>query len=124
MRIGTPENMSPEQIEGRDIDQRSDIYSLGIVLYEMVTGRSPFQGETPFGVAHKQKTEPPPDPRTFQPQIPEEFGAVILKCLAKDANARYQTAAAAQRITRLRRSRKFLVPALVVAAAAVLAAIF
>ena len=67
--IGTPEYMSPEQVEGKEADQRSDIYALGIILFEMVTGRLPFEGETPFSIANKQKTEPPPDPRKLNPQI-------------------------------------------------------
>ena len=60
--IGTPEYMSPEQVEGKEADQRSDIYALGIILFEMVTGRVPFEGETPFSIANKHKNEPPPDP--------------------------------------------------------------
>ena len=64
--IGTPEYMSPEQVDGKEADARSDIYSLGIVLFEMLTGRLPFEGETPLSVAVKQKSEAPPDPRRAQ----------------------------------------------------------
>ncbi len=91
--IGTPEYMSPEQVDGKDVDERSDIYSLGIILYEMVTGRAPFEGETPLSVAHKHKYEPPADPRKFNPQVPEDLSILILRCLAKDRAIRYQTAA-------------------------------
>ncbi|MBP1768181.1 MAG: serine/threonine protein kinase, partial [Candidatus Aminicenantes bacterium] len=84
--------MSPEQVEGRDIDQRSDIYSLGIVLYEMLTGRRPFEGDTALGVAVKQKSETPPDPRLLNPQISDELDRVILKCLEKRKESRYQSA--------------------------------
>ncbi len=91
--IGTPEYMSPEQVEGKEVDQRSDIYSLGIILYEMVTGRLPFDGDTPLSVAHKQKYEAPEDPKKLNAQIPDDLARVILKCLAKDGDKRFQSAA-------------------------------
>ncbi|MGB7296996.1 MAG: protein kinase [Candidatus Aminicenantales bacterium] len=90
MMIGTPEFMSPEQVEGKDIDQRSDIYSLGIILYEMATGRVPFEGDTALSIALKHKTEIPKDPREFNPQIPEELSRLILKCMEKEKERRYQ----------------------------------
>jgi serine/threonine protein kinase/Tfp pilus assembly protein PilF len=90
--IGTPEYMSPEQAEVKEVDQRSDIYSMGVILYEMVTGRIPFEGETPLGIAMKQKSEMPKDPREFNAQIPEELSRVILTCLEKDKDNRYQSA--------------------------------
>ena len=90
--IGTPEYMSPEQVEGKDVDQRSDIYSLGVILYEMVTGRVPFEGETPFTVGVKHKSEAPRDPRQLNAQIPEDLSRVILRCLEKDADKRYPKA--------------------------------
>jgi serine/threonine protein kinase/lipoprotein NlpI len=92
MMIGTPEYMSPEQAEGKDVDQRSDIYSLGVILFEMLTGRVPFEGETPLGVAIKHKTEPPPDPKKLNPQIPDGLSQLILHCLEKDRAKRYQSA--------------------------------
>jgi serine/threonine protein kinase len=88
--VGTPEYMSPEQVEGSDVDYRSDIYSLGVVLFEMVTGRVPFESNTPFGVALKHKTELPPNPKSINPQIPEQLNRLILKCLEKDKRKRYQ----------------------------------
>jgi serine/threonine protein kinase/Tfp pilus assembly protein PilF len=90
--IGTPEYMSPEQIEGKEIDQRTDIYSLGVVLYEMVTGRVPFEGDTALTIAVKHKTEAPQDPREFNTQLSDDLSRVILKCLEKDKNKRYQSA--------------------------------
>ena len=90
--IGTPEYMSPEQVDAKETDQRSDIYSLGVILYEMVTGRVPFEGDTPLSVAVKQKTETPEDPRKLNSQIPEDLSRVILRCLEKDKGKRYQNA--------------------------------
>ena len=92
MMIGTPEYMSPEQVDGEDIDQRSDIYSLGVILYEMLTGRVPFEGDTPLSVAYKHKNKTPPNPREFNTQITDELNVLILNCLEKDKEARYQSA--------------------------------
>jgi serine/threonine protein kinase/Tfp pilus assembly protein PilF len=92
--IGTPEYMSPEQAEMKEVDPLSDIYSLGVILYEMVTGKVPFEGETPLSVAMKHKSEEPPDPREINAQVPEGLSRVILKCMEKKREDRYQTAEA------------------------------
>jgi len=89
--IGTPEYMSPEQVEGKDIDKRSDIYSVGIILYEMVTGRVPFEGYTPLSVAMKHKSEIPKNPKELNAQIPEDLRRLILRCMEKDKEMRYQS---------------------------------
>ena len=90
--IGTPEYMSPEQVEGKEVDQRSDIYSLGVILYEMVTGRVPFEGDTPFTIGMKHKGEMPEAPRNLNAHIPDDLNSLILKCLQKEKDQRYQSA--------------------------------
>lgn len=90
--IGSPEYMSPEQVEGRVTDPRSDIYALGVILFEMLTGRVPFESDTPLGVALKQKTELPPDPHAIDPRISQDLGLLVLRCLEKSKERRVQSA--------------------------------
>jgi serine/threonine protein kinase/tetratricopeptide (TPR) repeat protein len=92
MIIGTPEYMAPEQVEGLEADQRTDIYALGAILFEMVTGRVPFEGDSPLSVAYKHKNEPPLPPRKLNAEIPEPLNGLVLRCLEKDKENRYQTA--------------------------------
>lgn len=88
--LGTPAYMSPEQCQGvRELTPASDIYSLGIVLYEMVTGRTPYQAETPIALIHMQLNQPLPLPRTIRPNLPEAAEKVILKALAKPPESRH-----------------------------------
>jgi serine/threonine protein kinase len=91
MMVGSPYYVSPEQVQGKEVDERSDIYSLGVILYEMVTGDPPFTGDIPIAVAYKHTTEKPKNPREVNDQVPEELGRVILKCLEKDKAKRYQS---------------------------------
>ncbi len=90
--VGTPAYMSPEQGQGFKADHRSDIYSLGVVTYEMATGRAPYEAETPVALIFKHINEPVPRLRTRAPALPEMLEAVILKAMAKNPANRYQTA--------------------------------
>lgn len=90
--MGTPAYISPEQAQGNPVDQRSDIYSLGIILYEMVTGRVPFIADTPLAVLFKHISDPLPPPSSVKSDIPEPIEQVILKALAKDPQDRFANA--------------------------------
>lgn len=90
--VGTPSYMSPEQAQGHELDGRSDVYALGVVLFEMLTGIRPFEGETPYNVAVKHVTEAPPSVCTVNPQLPRALDPVLFKALAKQRDMRYQTA--------------------------------
>jgi serine/threonine protein kinase len=90
--LGTPEYMSPEQAKGGEIDWRTDIYSLGITVYEMLTGRVPFRASTPHGVLHAQIYEQAPAPRTLNPALPLGVDRALARALAKQPDERYSSA--------------------------------
>ena len=90
--VGTAQYLSPEQAKGTAVDQRSDIYSLGIVLYELLTGSVPFTGDTPFEIAMKHISETPEPPSERRPDVPRELDFVVMRALAKDPADRYQSA--------------------------------
>lgn len=90
--VGTPSYMSPEQAQGKAMDGRSDVYALGVVLFEMLTGVRPFEGDTPYIVAVKHVTEPPPSARNLNANLPTATEKVLYKALAKTCDLRYQSA--------------------------------
>jgi serine/threonine protein kinase len=90
--LGTPAYMSPEQCKGETGDARSDIYALGVLLYQLCTGRVPFDADTPYAVILKHISSPLPSPRSLRPDLPEAVERVILKAMAKEPDDRYQTA--------------------------------
>jgi serine/threonine-protein kinase len=89
--VGTPDYLAPEQARGADVDAQADLYSLGVVLYEMLAGRTPFRSDNPLGVVHAHVSTPPPSPIDFNPSIPEAMAAVVLRALQKDPRDRFAT---------------------------------
>jgi len=106
--VGTYAYMSPEQAEGKDVDGRADIYAVGVLLYELLTGRPPFVGATPMELMWKHVHEPPPDPVRLRPEADAELAAVALRCLEKDPRARFADARSVLRALdgRTKRPRK------------------
>jgi serine/threonine-protein kinase len=90
--LGTATYFSPEQAQGEKVDTRSDIYSLGCVLYEMLTAHPPFEADSPVAVAYKHVREDPVPPSAINPDVPQAVDAIVMKCLAKNPDNRYQTA--------------------------------
>src|SRR5919204_3522151 len=90
--MGTAQYLSPEQAQGHAVNEASDLYSVGVVLFEMLTGRAPFEGDSAVAIALKHVSQVPPSPREFRPEIPPELEAVVLKALAKNPSESYTDA--------------------------------
>jgi eukaryotic-like serine/threonine-protein kinase len=128
--VGSPSYMAPEQVSGGEVDARADLYAFGVVIYEMVTGRLPFVGDSALSTAVKRLSEPPPPPRRLVPDLEPRWEAVILRCLERDPADRFAnpqevaaalaggTVAASPRLRRRRWRRWGLAAAAVVVAAA------
>gem|GEM_PF-2694753 len=98
--VGTPAYMAPEVVQGEEADGRADVYALGVVLYQMLTGQSPFRAQTPLALLHAHVNTPPPPPRTVVPTLPPGVDDVLARALAKDPNQRFQSAGALARALR------------------------
>ncbi|HEX6130125.1 MAG TPA: Stk1 family PASTA domain-containing Ser/Thr kinase, partial [Actinomycetota bacterium] len=105
--LGTAAYLSPEQAQGQPVDARTDIYSLGTVLYELLCGRPPFTGDSPVAIAYKQVNETPKPPSALNPEVPPALDAVVMKALSKNPANRYQTAVAFREdLERVRQGRE------------------
>jgi len=115
--VGTAQYLSPEQARGETVDSRSDVYSTGCLLYELLTGRPPFVGESPVAVAYQHVREPAAPPSTYDTELPPEIDSIVMKALAKRLEDRYQSAAAMRSdIERYLAGRPVQAPAVVVPA--------
>jgi serine/threonine-protein kinase len=94
MIVGTPHYMSPEQVQGKQLDARSDVYSMGVLMYEMLVGRRPFESSSLTGVLTAHITENAKPPIELRPDVGREVNAIVMKCLAKDPKERYADAGA------------------------------
>src|SRR5437870_4026900 len=90
--VGTPHYMSPEQVRGDNLDARSDVYSMGVMIYETLAGRRPFESSSLTGVLTAHITEKPKPPAELRPEIPSQLNAIIMRCLEKDPKARFANA--------------------------------
>jgi serine/threonine-protein kinase len=90
--LGSPHYMSPEQVSSSPVDQRSDIFSVGTMLYRMLSGQVPFTGNNTHAISYKIVNEDPPKPSSSNPEIPEVLDSIVMKCLSKNPDHRYQNA--------------------------------
>lgn len=90
--LGTPRYMAPEQVEAKPVDSRTDLYALGLILFEMLTGEEPFKGDSTLQIMYRRVKEKPPNPRDLNPEIPDYLARIILRCMERDPTRRYQNA--------------------------------
>jgi tetratricopeptide (TPR) repeat protein len=90
--LGTPRYMAPEQVEAKPVDSRTDLYALGLILFEMLTGEEPFKGDSTLQIMYRRVKEKPPNPRDLDPEIPDYLSRIILRCMERDPARRYQSA--------------------------------
>ncbi|HEV2297844.1 MAG TPA: tetratricopeptide repeat protein [Candidatus Acidoferrales bacterium] len=90
--LGTPRYMAPEQVEAKPVDSRTDLYALGLIIFEMLTGEEPFKGDSTLQIMYRRVKEKPPNPKDLNPEIPDYLARIILRCMERDPTRRYQKA--------------------------------